>query len=159
MGLMHSPLAPYGNRELLFGDIHNHCAISYGHGSLEDALLNAREQLDFCSVTGHAHWPDMPEPNERIQYIIDFHLEGFARLKRNWGKMMHILEDYNDEARFVVFPRRMSRSCRTLAAKSTPSSISNWDGAKEMRNSTGTWSLGCRPEPLTGSSLDSGDAR
>lgn len=101
---MLSPLDPYRHRELLFGDIHNHCGISYAHGSLEDALRNARQQLDFCSVTGHADWPDMPEPNERIQYIIDFHREGFARLKTRWGEMMNTLRAYNDESRFVVFP-------------------------------------------------------
>ncbi len=50
----------YDGLHAYYGDLHNHCGISYGHGSLEDALLNAREQLDFCSVTGHALWPDMP---------------------------------------------------------------------------------------------------
>jgi len=88
----------------LYGDIHNHCGISYGHGSLEDALSNAREQLDFVSVTGHAHWPDMPEPNERIQYIIDFHREGFARLRSIWQQMMETLRERNAEGEFVIFP-------------------------------------------------------
>lgn len=95
---------PYLSRTLLFGDLHNHCGISYGHGSLEDALANAREQLDFVSVTGHAHWPDMPEPEERIQYIIDFHQEGFARLKRVWPQMLETLRAYNREGEFIVFP-------------------------------------------------------
>lgn len=94
----------YADRQLLFGDLHNHCGLSYGHGSLEDALKNAREQLDFCSITGHAHWPDMPEPDERIQYIIDFHNEGFAKLKRNWPKMMDTLKTYDQEGSFTVFP-------------------------------------------------------
>ena len=80
---MDSPQSPYDGQDLLFGDLHNHCGLSYGHGSLKDALKNAREQLDFCSITGHAHWPDMPEPDERIQYIIDFHQVGFAKLKRD----------------------------------------------------------------------------
>ena len=94
----------YADKQLLFGDLHNHCGLSYGHGSLEDALKNAREQLDFCSVTGHAHWPDMPEPDERIQYIIDFHNEGFAKLKRDWPKMMDMLKSFDDEDSFTVFP-------------------------------------------------------
>ena len=42
-----------------YGDIHNHCGISYGHRNLETALENARLQLDFVSITGHALWPDM----------------------------------------------------------------------------------------------------
>ncbi|MEN8716436.1 MAG: hypothetical protein ABF384_16095, partial [Verrucomicrobiales bacterium] len=53
---------PFQNLRPLYGDMHNHCGISYGHGSLEDAISNAEEQLDFVSITGHAHWPDMPDP-------------------------------------------------------------------------------------------------
>ena len=97
-------LSPYAESQLLFGDLHNHCGLSYGHGSLVDALKNAREQLDFCSITGHAHWPDMPEPDDRIQYIIDFHKVGFAKLKRDWPQMMDTLRSYNDESSFTVFP-------------------------------------------------------
>ncbi|MGD8967542.1 MAG: hypothetical protein PVI07_08540 [Anaerolineae bacterium] len=63
----HSGLKAY------YGDLHNHCDISYGHGTLEDAFLNARVQLDFCSVTGYALWPDIPEPDDSIRYIIDSH--------------------------------------------------------------------------------------
>lgn len=94
----------YSEKELLFGDIHNHCGISYGHGSLEDALKNARERLDFVSVTGHAHWPDMPKPTEEIQYIIDFHNEGFAKLKDGWPAMMETLKQYDEGGHFTVFP-------------------------------------------------------
>ena len=96
--------APYRGLLPLFGDIHNHCGISYGHGSLEDAISNAREQLDFVSITGHAHWPDMPEPSERIQYIIDFHEEGFARLRDVWPEMMATIREHNSEGEFVIFP-------------------------------------------------------
>ena len=95
---------PYSGLRPLFGDIHNHCGISYGHGSLEDALSNAREQLDFVSITGHAHWPDMPQPEERIQYLIDFHEEGFSRLKSAWPQMMETLRTRNVEGEFVIFP-------------------------------------------------------
>ena len=72
----------YKELNIYYGDLHNHCGISYGHGSIEEALLNAKEQLDFCSITGHALWPDMPEPDNEIQYIIDFHEAGFSRLRR-----------------------------------------------------------------------------
>ena len=44
----------YQNLGVFFGDLHNHCGLSYGRGSLEDALQNARLQLDFASVTMHA---------------------------------------------------------------------------------------------------------
>lgn len=99
-----STIDPYGNLTTFFGDLHNHCGVSYAHGSLSDALKNAREQLDFVSVTGHAHWPDMPEPNERIQYIIDFHKEGFAKLKKGWPDYLKGVRRLNKEGSFVVFP-------------------------------------------------------
>lgn len=103
----------YDGLRCFFGDIHNHCGISYGHGSLEDALSNAREQLDFVSITGHAHWPDMPEAEERIHYIIDFHLEGFARLKEVWPRMMETLRERNRDGEFVVFPGFEVHFCAT----------------------------------------------
>ncbi len=73
--------------ELLFGDIHNHCGITYGYGNLEDALRAAQEQLDFCMVTGHAMWPDMPERTPERAFMIDYHKAGFAKLKAHWGKI------------------------------------------------------------------------
>ena len=94
----------YSNLNVYYGDLHNHCNVSYAHGSLEDALKNAREQLDFASVTGHAHWPDMPEPDERIQYIIDFHKEGFAKLKKGWGTYLKTVNAFNKEGEFIVYP-------------------------------------------------------
>jgi len=94
----------YENMNAYYGDIHTHCGISYGHGPLEDALKNAQQQLDFCSITGHAHWPDMPEPDEKIQYILDFHHEGFARLKAGWNTMMEILKEYDKTGQTVIFP-------------------------------------------------------
>ena len=45
--------------KIFWGDLHSHCAISYGEGSLENAIKRASQQLDFCSVTGHAFWPDI----------------------------------------------------------------------------------------------------
>ena len=95
---------PYASYKTFFGDIHNHCGISYAHGSLEDALNNARQRLDFVSVTGHAHWPDMPPPDEQIQYIIEFHEEGFAKLEAGWGRMLETLRAFNSEGSFIVYP-------------------------------------------------------
>lgn len=102
---------PYSSLSTFYGDMHNHCGISYGHGSLDDAIANAREQLDFVSITGHAHWPDMPEATERIQYIVDFHEEGFARLKKSWEGMMETLRAENEEGSFVIFPGFEMHSC------------------------------------------------
>ena len=71
--------------QLFWGDIHNHCGISYGHGSLERALTLARQQLDFASVTGHAFWPDIPTDRETFGAIIDYHQAGFAKLHSQLG--------------------------------------------------------------------------
>ncbi len=88
---------------LYWGDIHNHCGISYGYGSLENALVAAREHLDFCSVTGHAYWPDMPPRSPRLEFMVDFHERGFAKLARNWDKVRQTLEAANLPHQFVTF--------------------------------------------------------
>lgn len=93
----------YENFEVYYGDIHNHCAISYGHGSIEDAFANARLQLDFCSVTGHGYWPDMPRDEERLKNIVKFHEDGFAKLHRNWEYVKNITEANNKDDEFVTF--------------------------------------------------------
>lgn len=95
----------------LYGDIHNHCGISYGHGSLTDALANACQRLDFVSITGHAHWSDMPAPDARTQPVIDFHRAGFARLKAGWPAMLDELRRANREGSFTVFPAFEVHSC------------------------------------------------
>ena len=73
---------------LYWGDLHNHCAISYGYGSLERAFRLGRDHLDFCSVVGHATWHDMPTDRSRYGFSIDYHTQGFARLNLNF-KTMH----------------------------------------------------------------------
>ena len=96
-------LGVYADYQPLYGDLHNHCGISYGHGTLEDALRNAREQLDFCSVTGHALWPDMPGPDPDIDAIRAFHIEGFARLRERWDAVQTTTAAFNDPGTFVTF--------------------------------------------------------
>jgi len=88
---------------LFWGDLHCHCGISYGYGSLDRALRLAREHLDFCSVTGHAFWPDIPTDRDRYGYIIDFHHRGFARLQSLWSEVLHTVADYHEPGRFVPF--------------------------------------------------------
>ena len=70
----------------LIGDLHNHCNISYGHGSLERAIDFASQQLDFFSVTGHFAWPDIAS-NQDIpisDQVADYHMKGFRKLQKNW---------------------------------------------------------------------------
>lgn len=96
---------------LYWGDLHSHCSISYGSGTVEQALLRAREQLDFCSITGHAFWPDMPTDRSRYADIIDYHTEGFARLARNWRRLLELQEGANRPGEFIVFPSYEWHSC------------------------------------------------
>lgn len=88
---------------LYWGDLHSHCAISYGYGSLERAFTLGREHLDFCSVVGHATWHDMPTDPERYGFIIDYHNEGFARLADNWPTMQETVARHNVPGEFVTF--------------------------------------------------------
>lgn len=90
--------------QLYWGDLHNHCSISYGHGTLQQALARAEQQLDFCSVTGHAFWPDMPTDREVYADIIDYHNEGFATLARNWDELVRLHTEANKDGTFIAFP-------------------------------------------------------
>lgn len=99
--------------KVYYGDIHNHCGISYAHGPLADALTNAREQLDFCSVTGHAHWPDMPNEPGRLDGLVKYHRDGFEKLARNWENVKREINGANESDRFVTFLSFEIHSCRS----------------------------------------------
>lgn len=92
-----------GESTVLWGDVHNHCNISYGFGSLENALKQAEGQLDFCAVTGHAMWPDMPERTPDTAFLVDFHLNGFEKLREQWPKVLEIVRGHNRENVFTTF--------------------------------------------------------
>ncbi|MBL8795686.1 MAG: Tat pathway signal sequence [Planctomycetia bacterium] len=87
-----------------WGDLHSHCSISYGHGTVDQALARARQQLDFCTITGHAFWPDMPTDRAVYAEIIDYHTEGFARLARNWEKLLARQATASEPGKFIAFP-------------------------------------------------------
>lgn len=89
---------------LYWGDLHNHCSVSYGGGTVEQAIQRARGQLDFCSITGHAFWPDMPTDRDRYGEIIDYHNEGFARLARNWNGLLEQEASQSHDGEFVMLP-------------------------------------------------------
>jgi len=93
----------YRNLKPFYGDIHNHCGISYGHGSIENALENARLQLDFTSVTGHAHWHDMPSERDETRYFRDYHQKGFDKLKSMWAHVKSVTNTFNKNGRFATF--------------------------------------------------------
>ena len=97
-------LQAYQNLTPFLGDIHNHCNLSYGHGSLHDALTNARLQLDFVSVTVHAVWPDLPTDDPNLAYLVDYHEKGFIQAKANWSGYLQDMQQANVDGEFVTFP-------------------------------------------------------
>jgi hypothetical protein len=70
---------------------------------MDDALKNAQVQLDFCTVTGHAHWPDMPVDDERLQGLVDYHKDGFEKLKKGWQEVQDKVQEANDPGNFSTF--------------------------------------------------------
>ncbi len=94
----------YADLNVYYGDIHNHCELSYGAGSLADAFHNARLQLDFASVTLHGHWDDMPQDDPRLGYLVDYHRQGFERARAAWGGYLQATDAANEDGRFVTFP-------------------------------------------------------
>ncbi|TBL79017.1 hypothetical protein [Paenibacillus thalictri] len=88
---------------IYWGDLHNHCGISYGYGSLENALKAAKGQLDFVTVIGHASWHDMPERTPELEFLVDFHVKGFAKLKAQWEQVLETVKQANVPHEFVAF--------------------------------------------------------
>lgn len=88
---------------IYWGDLHNHCGITYGFGSLHNALEAARQQLDFCGITGHAMWHDIPERSEKLAFLVGFHEEGFKKLRENWDEVRDTIAKANEPGEFVTF--------------------------------------------------------
>ncbi len=96
--------AAYRDLNVYYGDIHNHCGLSYGAGSLDEALHNARLQLDFVSVTLHGHWDDMPRADPSLDYLVEYHRRGFERARAAWPDYLTATDAANQDGRFVTFP-------------------------------------------------------
>jgi len=96
-----------------YGDIHNHCGVSYGHGPVEDAIYNAQQQLDFVSVTGHALWPDMPCQQKGMERRIKYHEEGFRKLAECWDHFVEVCDQANQDGKFVSFLGYEMHSCHS----------------------------------------------
>lgn len=86
-----------------FGDLHCHTNLSYGRGTMERAFEIGRTHLDFCTVTGHAFWPDMPEDLQHYDPMITLHMGGFAKCRKYWQKYLEVMESYNT-SELVTFP-------------------------------------------------------
>ena len=87
-----------------WGDLHNHCAVSYGQGTPAQALARARQHLDFCTLTGHAFWPDMPMDLVTQNTIVGMHLGGFAKLQYFWRSLLDEMAAANVPGKFVTLP-------------------------------------------------------
>lgn len=95
----------YDHLNVYYGDLHSHChQVGYGYGSVEEAYQNARSQLDFASVTAHAHWPDIPQDEARLAGTVNYHLDGFKRAARAWPVLKEVTEAVYEPGRFVSFP-------------------------------------------------------
>lgn len=88
--------------QLYWGDLHNHCGISYGYGRLDHALRAAQGQLDFCAITGHGTWHDIHEWQPEIDFLLRFHREGFAKLAAHWEEVKATIERANVPGQFVT---------------------------------------------------------
>ena len=93
------------NMKMFWGDLHNLCNITYGHGDMRDAFEAAKGQLDFVSVTPHAMWPDIPGANDpRLKWVIDYHTGAFKRLRQGgYDKYVAMTNEYNKEGEFLTF--------------------------------------------------------
>lgn len=90
---------------IYWGDIHNHCNLTYGHGDMRSAFEAAKEQLDFVSVTPHALWPDMPGADDpRLNWVIGYHAGAFERLRKGkYDEYLKMTKEYNKEGKFLTF--------------------------------------------------------
>ncbi|MGN0189566.1 MAG: Tat pathway signal sequence, partial [Candidatus Cryptobacteroides sp.] len=92
--------------KIYWGDLHNHCNITYGHGDMRDAFEAAKGQLDFVSVTPHAMWPDINllKKEPRLEWVIGYHTDAFKRLRQgNYEKYQAMTKEYNEEGKFLTF--------------------------------------------------------
>ena len=90
---------------IYYGDLHNHCNLTYAHGDMRDAFEVAKQQLDFLSLTPHAMWPDIPgREDPRLSWVIDYHTDAFKRLRAGgWAKYVSMTQEYNQECKFLTF--------------------------------------------------------
>ena len=80
----------YAGVQAYYGDLHAHCEVGYGQGTVEDAYANARRQLDFASVTAHWQWPDIPDGEARLADYVAWHHGGFDRAAAGWPHLLEV---------------------------------------------------------------------
>lgn len=87
-------------KNIYWGDIHNHNAVGYAKGSLERSYDIASSHLDFFCFTGHSQWHDMPEmpQNKHLKWV-----RGFEVVKNNWERIKQLADEWYQPGRFVAF--------------------------------------------------------
>ena len=95
---------------IYWGDLHNHCNITYGYGSLENAIKIAKTHLDFCAVTGHAMWPDIYDDEQDIIFEINYHKAAFEKLRNSWPNVRRRIALCNSQD-LVTFQSYEMHSC------------------------------------------------
>ncbi len=89
------------DKNIYWGDLHNHCNVGYARGSLERSYDIARNHLDFFCFTPHTQWHDQPErsPFDDIGFR-----EAFSRVKeKDWERVVKYANDYYKPGEFVSF--------------------------------------------------------
>jgi hypothetical protein len=94
----------YQGLQVYFGDMHSHNQVGYGHGTPEQALANAAAQLDFCSLTAHSSWPDIPKDEPHLESLVAYHQRGFEKTIQGWRELLEIEEVFHRPGNFVTFP-------------------------------------------------------
>ena len=85
-------------KNIYWGDIHNHCNIGYAQGSLERAYDIAQSHLDFYCFTPHSQWHDKPASSN-----FDRFTEGFEVTRQNWDKIKRYANESYVPGDFVSF--------------------------------------------------------
>ena len=88
----------FEQKNIYWGDIHNHCNVGYAQGSLERAYDIAQSHLDFYCFTPHSQWHDQPEISNLKRFT-----EGFEYVKQNWGKVKQYANESYLPGTFVSF--------------------------------------------------------
>jgi len=87
-------------KNLYWGDLHNHSAVGYARGSLERAYEVAQSHLDVFCFTGHSQWYDMPimPQNKHMKWV-----NGFKVMEENWEKVVNLANSTYEPGKFVPF--------------------------------------------------------
>ena len=78
-----------GDHRLYWGELHNHCELGYGQGSMERSYDIARSHLDFFALTPHG--------------MVAGSLEAYPIVKENWPAVQRAAAQHNRPGEFTCF--------------------------------------------------------